>query len=150
MLLIGIAVVALGCDAGSLAATGVSPVMALQEKPAAIDVGVILSDRAGYFCLPIERLGIEADETLISVESSCECIQPSLVKFVGSDGSHQPAILLEYVDESAGSGNASNPQSMNLGVIITVELASGKANDFTVTLLHTVLATVDPSSEVRK
>jgi len=66
VLLIGIAVVALGCDAGSLVATGVSPVMALQEKPTAIDVGLVLSDRAGYFCLPIERLGLKAGETFPS------------------------------------------------------------------------------------
>ena len=124
--------------------------MALQEKPPAIDVGVILSDRAGYFCLPIERLGIEADETLISVESSCECIEPRLVKYVGSDGSHQPAVLLDYVDESVGIAGTIDPQPMNLGVIIKVKTASGKTHDFTVTLLHTLLAPVDPSSEVRK
>jgi len=150
VLLIGVAVVALGCDSGSLAATGISPVMALQEKPTAIDVGVILPDRAGYLCLPIERLGIEADETLISVESSCECIEPRLVKYLGSDGSQNPAILLDYVDESVDIAGTHDPQPMNLRVIITVELASGKTHDFTVNLLHTVLATVDVSLEVRK
>ena len=150
MLLIGITVVALGCDAGSLAATGVSPVMALQEKPTAIDVGLVLSDRAGYFCLPIERLGLKAGETMVSVESSCECIEPRLVKYLGSDGSQRPAVLLDYVAESVGIAGTIDPQPMNLGVIITVELASGKTHDFTVNLLHTVLAPVDPSLEVRK
>ena len=137
-----------GCDVGSLPATDGSAGLAVREQPVAIDAGVVLADRAGYFCLPTERLGIEAVETLVSVTSSCECIEPRLVKYVGSDGSPKPAILLEYADESVGPGGASDPQPMNLGVIITVELASGKTHDFTVNLLHTVLAAADPLSEV--
>jgi hypothetical protein len=39
---------------------------------------------------------------------------------------------------------------MNLGVIITVELASGNTHDFTVNLLHTVLAAAGQSSESLK
>jgi hypothetical protein len=153
VLIAAIVVAAVGCDAGSLAAgstatTEGSLETALQEKPSAIDLGVVLADRAGYFCLPIEQLGFSATDTLISVKSSCECIQPRLVEYVGSDGSPKPAILFEYVDESVGSGGKFDPQPMNLGVIITVELASGKTYGFTVNLLHTVLAAADASSEV--
>lgn len=153
VLIVAIAVAAVGCDAGSFAAgsraTPVgSPLTVLQEKSVAINVGVVLADRAGYFCLPIEQLGLSAADTLVSAQTSCECIEPRLVEYVGSDGSPKPAILLEYVDGSAGSGGTSDPQPMNLRVIITVELASGKTHDFTLNLLHTVLAAADPLSEV--
>jgi hypothetical protein len=156
VLIVAIVVAAVGCDAGSLAAgstdttdaAGGSLAMASQEKPAAIDVGVVLADRAGYFCLPIEQLGFSAADALVSTKSSCECIEPRLVEYVGGDGAPKPAILLEYVDESAGSGGKFDPQPMNLGVIITVETASGTTHDFTVNLLHTVLAAAEESSEV--
>lgn len=155
VLIAAITVAAVGCDAGSFAAGSTATTegslgTALQEKPSAIDLGVVLADRAGYFCLPIEQLGLGAADTLVSAKSSCECIQPRLVEYVGSNGSPKPAILFEYVDESAVSGGKFDPQPMNLGVIITVELASGKTHDFTVNVLHTVLAAAEESSEVLK
>jgi len=140
----------LGCDAGSPALTGLPPANSIAGKSTVIDVGVVLHERPGYLCLPLEHVGLKADDAIVSVASSCECIEPRLVQYVGSYGASKPAIFLEYAEKSEDSGSKTFPQPMNLSVAISVELPSGKTHDFTVKLLHAALVAVDSSSEVHK
>ena len=148
VLLTWCAVAALGCNAGSSTASGVSPAFVMPEKSMTIDVGVVLANRSGYLCLPLEQLGLKTDDTPVSVATSCECIKPRLVQYVSSGGSHKPAILLDYVNEPGGIASSIGSQPMNLNVVITVELGMGKTHDFTVNLMHTVLASAGRASEV--
>jgi hypothetical protein len=114
-----------------------------------IDAGIVLADKAGYFCLPIEPVGLPPDAEIVSLKSSCECVQPSLVRYLADRQRMGQAILLEYLSEMPHTGvdredSASEVRPANLGVIIQVGLADGKIHDFTVILLHTVL---DPNGQ---
>jgi hypothetical protein len=141
-----------GCGEGSLAAVSTS-----KETPTSagnvatpgaigrtIDAGIVLADRAGYFCLPLEQVGLPPDAEIVSLESSCECVQPRMVQYVAGRQRVGQAILLEYVPEVSSAEvdrkiSQSEVQPTNLGVIVEIGLADGTKYDFTVKLLHTQL-----------
>jgi len=126
------------------------PANSIAGKSTTIDAGVVLHERPGYLCLPLEQVGLKADDAIVSVASSCECIEPRLVQYVSPGGLHKPAILLDYLAEPAGIASPIRPQPMNLNVVITVELVKGKTHDFTVNLMHTTLASAGIESEARQ
>jgi hypothetical protein len=113
------------------------------------EAGMILAGRPGYQCLTLEAVGLKANDEVLSVTSSCDCLAPSLVKYATSQTAHASGILLQYVDESSphgnglarGSASSSEPTSppAHLGVIFKLTLADGSTHEFTVNLLHTHL-----------
>ncbi len=106
--------------------------------------GCGVGGQAGYLCLPLAQVGLPAKAPIVSLSSSCECIQPRLVKYFDSQDSMAPAIMLEYVGvgaEVGGDSVATEPQRTvaNLGVIIEATLTDGVKHEFTVTMLHSYL-----------
>ena len=133
-----------GCDTPA-AATSSSPAGATTtDRSAIIDAGVVLANRAGYLCLPLQQVGLLPDDEIISLSSSCECIEPRVVEYRNSSNAVDRAVLLEYVNETEGShsdsaADASDRTAANLGVINGATLADGRRHEFTVSLLHTYL-----------
>ena len=129
-----------GCDTPA-AATSSSPTGAITTgRSVTIEAGVVLANR----CLPLQQVGLLPDDQIVSLSSSCECIQPRLVEYHTGSNSRGRAVFLEYVDETAGSqgDSAADPSdrtAANLGVIIEATLADGRRHRFTVSLLHTYL-----------
>lgn len=104
-----------------------------------VEAGVVLGDRAGYLCLPFADLGLERRAEVVDLESSCECVHPSLVDYAEVDGQRRPAVLLEFVPESDGdSTDHSELRAARMGVFVEATLASGQVYRFTVDLLHTM------------
>jgi hypothetical protein len=141
-----------GCREGSLAAVSTSKETSASagnvampgEVGQTIDAGIVLADRARCFCLPLEQVGLPPDAEIVSLESSCECVQPRMVQYVADGQRIGQAVLLEYVPEKPLIGVAVEDrmidlQPMHLGIIVGIRLADGKKHDFTVNLLHTVL-----------
>ncbi len=107
---------------------------------ASINAGVVIADREGYLCLPLQRVGLEAEATIVSLSSSCECIRPCLVKYKVPGNSTQQGIVLEFVAEpTEGDASTTENSAADLSVIIETTLADGVKHCFTVDLLHTVL-----------
>ena len=133
-----------GCDP-SAAATSSSPTGATTTgRATTIEAGVVLANRAGYLCLPLQQVGLLPDDQILSLSSSCECIAPRMVEYRNSSNAVGRAVLLEYVTETAGAhsdsaADASDHTVANLGVIIEATLADGRRHEFTVSLLHTYL-----------
>lgn len=67
----------------------------------------VIAEHAGYFCLPLEQVGLNPNEPPASLTSSCECVQPSPARYVAPDGSQKRAIFLEYVNELFDSDDVS-------------------------------------------
>jgi hypothetical protein len=141
-----------GCGEGSLAASSTpkeTPSSADDIAiPAAtsrtIDAGIVLADRAGYFCLPLEQIGLPPDAEIVSLQSSCECVRPRLVQYVQDRQRIGQAILLEYVPEvsAADTSLLDSPrefEAVHLSVIVEVVLSDGVKHDFVLNLLHTLL-----------
>ena len=105
-----------------------------------IDAGVVVADRGGYFCLPLERVGLDSQAAIASLTSSCECVRPRVVTYKSGNESWGRGILLEYVAEPTPAQSDREYLPANLGVIIEATLADGGKHTFTVDLLHTVLA----------
>jgi hypothetical protein len=109
-----------------------------------IEAGIVLADQDGYFCMPLEQVGMSEDAEIVALKSSCDCVQPRLVQYAADGDQIRQAILLEYVPDlpstgTAGEARASDIQPVHLGAIIEVVLVDGTKQDFTVNLLHTVL-----------
>jgi hypothetical protein len=141
-----------GCGEGSLAAsstpketpTSAGEVAIPAETSRTIDAGIVLADRAGYFCLPLEQVSLPPDAEIVSLQSSCDCVRPHIVQYLADSQRVGQAILLEYIPEVSSAGvdredGASEIQPANLGVVVEVGLAGGEKQCFTANLLHTVL-----------
>jgi hypothetical protein len=137
-----------GCEDALPAGTARLVVVEPSTTRTEIDAGIVFADRENYLCLSFERLGLAEGEVVTSVSSSCECIQPSVVSYRGTQERLAHAVQLRFVKEN--SKNTQQPElissdfaastPVNLGVLIDVKLADGSDKQFTVNLLHTSLA----------
>jgi len=133
-----------GCDRQTLAVSTVADTPVKPPEEVLIDAGIIFADRASYLCLPFEKVGLPTDASVVSIESSCDCVSPSLVTYANSESSQASGILLRYVNESTFHGD--DPKSLpalppvNLRVVFVLTLAGGRSYEFTVSLMHTYLA----------
>lgn len=99
-----------------------------------IDAGIVFADRSGYFCIPIETLGLTPTEDIQGVTSSCNCILPSIVIFNNDQGQKCLALLLKYSpDSTAGSIGT---KAVRLSVILTLNLKDGGSLQCNVKLLN--------------
>jgi hypothetical protein len=99
------------------------------------DAGVIFGNEASYLCIPLERIGLAADE-IRQVTSSCECVRPSVVEYRDTANQTASALRLDFVVEPEGDDE---PSAANLAIQISFLLANGATQPFTVQLLHTTV-----------
>lgn len=65
------------------------------------DMGVIYSEQSSYLCIPLDRFGVDSAKSIESIESSCECVKPSLIKYSESSSSEKEGVLFTFVPEKA-------------------------------------------------
>ena len=65
-------------------------------NPTVVDAGIVLLDRDGYLCVPLQRLGISANSELGSVTSSCQCVQAEIINYAVGRGQTSRALLLTF------------------------------------------------------
>ena len=134
-----------GCEGALTASTAGQLVTESSKASTLFDAGVVFADRENYLCIPFAQLGLADIEVPLSVDSSCECVHPSIVSYHTPQGRDARAVLLRFAKEdsqetpSTEPGTSSN-SAVNLGVVIDMKLADGSDKQFTVNLLHTSLA----------
>ena len=138
-----------GCE-GAISVGTAEQIIAepLSNAPAAVDAGVVFADRENYLCLSFEKLGLVDGDSVSTITSSCECIEPSVVSYRSTRGQTAYAVLLRFVKEESKNARQKELEPsdfavvtpVNLGVLIDVKLADGSDKQFTVNLLHTSLA----------
>ena len=117
-----------------------------------IDAGVVLSDRPGYTCISLDRIGLPPDAQIVRLDSSCECVKPRSVVYAAPGSQRGRGILIEFVSADRGNDlgkdlHATGPSPMLLGVIVRAHLADGTQRAFNIDLLHTTLLENTLSSE---
>ena len=135
-----------GCNQShSIEAFSIASDVASHSKASpTFDAGVVLSDRSGYTCIPLDRIGLPPNAQIVRLNSSCECVKPRAVVYATPGSNSARGILLEYVPEDLGNNlhqtsQATNHSPMLLGVIVQAHLADGTKREFSVDLLHTTL-----------
>lgn len=109
--------------------------------PLVIDAGVVIADRGGYLCLPLDRFSLKRDEHPIDVTSSCECIQPSLVTYATPGGSRELALLLEFAaDPGSGAAKLDGNSAVKLAVTVSFTLSNGGKRELSVRMIHAAIA----------
>ena len=130
----------LGCDSSANAVSRNSHGLETKPSFATFDAGVVLMDRAGYLCVPLERFGLERPDEVLSVTSTCDCIRPKLVEYASTENSNAWAVLLEFKrQELSGSSNDSDHGPAKLGVTIDLKMSGGRSHSLTLRLLLTSL-----------
>ena len=104
------------------------------KAPISFDAGVVFADEASYICIPLEKLGIDVGKEIASIKSSCECVRPSVVRYLRRKSEEGVAIRLDFVEESNAQDEI-NP--VLLGVAITVTFVSGDEQLVSILFLHT-------------
>ena len=102
-----------------------------------IDAGVVFCDRTTSFCLPLSRIGIASSGEIESLDSSCECVKPTLVRYSDMSATVADGLMLEFVTEDHASGSV--PEPMHLAVDVKLKLFGGKSRTVTVNFLHAPL-----------
>jgi len=100
-----------------------------------IDAGVVFCDRATSFCLPLSRIGLKSSSEVESLDSSCECVKPTLVRYSDTSATVAAGLMFEFLaDETAPD---STQQPVHLAVEVKLTLVGGKSRTVTVNFLHT-------------
>ena len=98
-------------------------------NPTVVDVGIVLLDRDGYLCVPLQRLGISANSELASVTSSCQCVQAEIINYAVGRGQTSRALLLTFRAESPNDLESTDAAAIRkpveLDVKIEIKLESG-------------------------
>lgn len=135
-----------GCNQShSIEALAIASDMASHSNASpTFDAGIVLSDRSGYTCIPLDRIGLPPDAQIVRLDSSCECVKPRVVVYATPGSNSSRGILLEYVPEDLGNNldqtaQETNHSPMLLGVIVQAHLGDGTKREFSVDLLHTTL-----------
>lgn len=103
-----------------------------------IDAGILFADEASYVCVPLSRLGIADSDELLSVQSSCECVRPSLVYFDKFLGNTARAMRIDF--RPGGTNADSKHTPSNLAIEVTIKLANGKDKSASIRFLQTAQA----------
>ncbi len=127
-----------GCDVSkttpSIAETEINP------SHCEIDVGVVFRDRSSYLCLPFSRFGLSSSEDIKRVETSCECVKASLVRFSESSTIAADGLLFEFISDEQ-SHETTLPQQLAIEVLLT--MVNGETRPLTLSLLHSQLRPSD-------
>ncbi len=105
-----------------------------RKSASVFDAGILFANEANYVCIPFEELSIDPAQEITSIKSSCECVRPSVVRYVQRQLQEGVALRLDFVDGSNGQDETS-PKS--LAVEIQFEFASGAKQLVTIQLLLT-------------
>jgi hypothetical protein len=146
-------------DAESSGLSSIAKITRIADGRFAIDAGVVFADQESYLCFPLKQLGIEEYLSTSRVESSCDCVEATVVHYLDPAGSRCPALLLRFRQESVTQEGESDELNggqevhgklesgldslavtpVNLGVDVTIDLESGRRVHSTVNFLHTVI-----------
>lgn len=129
----------LGCDSAANAVSRRSNPLETKPSIPTVDAGVVLSDRAGYLCVPLERFGLERPDDVLSVTSTCDYIRRQLVEYVSNENLNAWAVLLKFKREESNDFSDSDGRPANLRVVIALNLSRGRSHSLTLRLLLTSL-----------
>ena len=136
---VGLIFAANGCSGpvGLSADANHIPVSSLSDSRKAstvFDAGVLFANEASYLCIPLEKLGIDPSQEIVSLKSSCECVRPSVIRYFKRQSQEGVALRLDFGDDSNGKDETSPTP---LSVEIQFEFAVGAKQSVTIQLLHT-------------
>lgn len=98
-----------------------------------VNAGIVFVDRSDYICWPIEKLGpINQGDEIISINTSCECVNASVIQYKKNEAENATAILFSFFPTQEALDRPSN-----LSVIVTGTTRSGKQLQFALNFLHT-------------
>ena len=66
------------------------------------DAGVLFANEASYLYIPLQKLGIDPAQEIVSIKSSCECVRPSVVRFLQRRSQEEVALRLDFVEDTKG------------------------------------------------
>ena len=84
--------------------------------------------------MPLSRIGLSSSAEIETLDSSCECVKPTLVRYSVTSTTVADGLLLEFVAEDHSSD--STPQPVHLAVDVKLMLVGGKSRAVTVHFLH--------------
>jgi hypothetical protein len=90
----------------------------------------------------LSAIGLAERAEVESLQSSCECVKPSLIQYLTSDQQSRTGVLLEFVpeptDQTAALSAHAGTRTALLAVRVDLKLADGRTHRFRVNLLHTM------------
>ncbi len=125
----------LGCGSpvGLSADLSSSSTTVARKSPIIYDAGVVFANEASYVCIPLEKLGIDVGEDIVSIKSSCECVRPSVVRYLKRKSVDGVAMRFDFAEESKAQVE---PNPIALGVELTVQFANGGEQSVMIQFLH--------------
>ena len=101
------------------------------------DAGVIFAGESNYLCIPFERLGLAFSTQITSIETSCECVQGSVVSYLTPNKATAQAIRLDFAPEPLLEDSEFVPMLLSVQVALEIEGVKSK-REFSVNLRRSV------------
>lgn len=90
----------------------------IQEEPYYLELGILgLGVNAGH-CIPLEKLGIAANESIHSIKSSCECVDARVIRYQDRSG---PARGLQVRVHTENADSFEHPVSVEARLDLLLE-----------------------------
>ena len=83
---------------------------------------------------PYRVIGLSSSDEIESLDSSCECVKPTLVRYSVTSTTVAAGLLLGFIAEDDSSSSPLQP--VQLAVEIKLTLVGGKCRTVTVNFLH--------------
>lgn len=135
------ALVAIGCDDGSFGKDGRQVEVGWSDRVEvnwdtsrlevvdqfSLDLGVVLPSHQNDVCFPLSKFGIDRTNSVRRVDSSCSCVEPTVVRYVDERGEWNEALRLSFKEEPGISSEKDHTSVINrLSVAITLTLAGSQ------------------------
>lgn len=102
-----------------------------------IDAGIVFANQSSYICVPLAQIGVMHSDDVISVKSSCECVQPLIVEYLEAPAKVGRALRVDFIPELSHSIAPTAPAK--LAVEIILELDGGSKKTASIKFLHTTM-----------
>lgn len=83
-----------------------------------IDAGIVFANEESYLCVPLSRVGIMDSDEVVSVQTSCDCTQASIVQFYKSSAETTRALRIDFTRDSATASTKRAPSNLSVEVTL--------------------------------
>lgn len=99
------------------------------------DAGIIFDDESTYLCISFERLGIAPSSQIVSIETSCECMQGSVVSYLAPNQEEAYAVRLDFIAEPRSVNSSVTAALLSVQVRLDIE-GDLSGREFWINLVH--------------
>jgi hypothetical protein len=91
-----------------------SSVAPTKYPPIQVDLGIIFDDEEVYACFPLARFNLDSNDSIESVNTSCDCVSLSLLGYLDSKSDTKRALRIDVSPSADTMDHRSNMSMLRI------------------------------------